>query len=456
MAIQNSGIFSAGVDGGITGTGKRTYYAQLSWNSSSTFYGAAWYGPNVNSVMNYGYESTYNSYGPEHITYCGGSTHQSPTGYFYGTTSYPTQSSPSSSSGGPWLNSTSTMGEFGNAAVDAYSDGTINSVYGRGPSSYTKHYLNSSAINSDHLNKRIVYLLREGVIRAVDRLNGDYAYPVENTADFSVPSLNGSMTGSASYHRVRKELTIISYVTSSGSYNCFTYSNVDFDAYPNPNVALNRPEVTRVDATLSLASSWGTNNSESYYNLKPITTDNGNVYVSVFFTSDRLALYRFTRSGTSAITGTYITGLGTTTSYGKDQDEIYGQRQITSRDGTSVATFCPYYYYHSGIKCFMIDKTNNTYSTYSQNGSSYGVMCMPYGDSSWIFYYGGNGYASNYGGAYIIAQYVKQGGSGGFASQNGCYYLPYFTGPNTTNYPGFTQVVDYVLLPSHVLGAKNT
>jgi hypothetical protein len=105
----------------------------------------------------------------------------------------------------------------------------------------------------------------------------------------------------------------------------------------------------------------------------------------------------------------------------------------------------------------MIDKTNNTYTSYSQNGSSYGTMCTPYGDSSWIFYYGGNGYASNYTGAYIIDQYVKRGtASGGHVSQNGCYYLPYYTGPNTTNYPGFTQVVDYVLLPSHVLGAKNT
>jgi hypothetical protein len=166
-------------------------------------------------------------------------------------------------------------------------------------------------------------------------------------------------------------------------------------------------------------------------------------------------LYRFTRSGTAAITATYTAGMSTTTSYGREQGVPHGQRMITSRDGTSVATFCPYYYYHCGIKCFMIDKTNNTYSTYANNNTTYGIQCVPYGDSSWNFWYAANGYASNYSGAYTQSQYIKQS-TGGFAAQNGAYFVPYWTGPNTTNYPGFTQVVDYAVLPSHVLGAKNT
>jgi len=286
-------------------------------------------------------------------------------------------------------------------------------------------------------------------------LYGSFHVPMENTGDFSVSSLNSTMQGSASYHIKRKELTILSYVSSSGSFNCFTYQNVDFDAYPDPFVALNRPEVVRVDATLNLGSNWAVNDNESYYNLKPITTDNGNVYVTVFFTSNSLTLYRFTRSGTSAITGTYITALSTTTSYGRDQGDRFGQKTITSRDGTSVAAFCPYYYYGAGIKCYMIDKTNNTYTTYAQNGSGPGVACMPYGDSSWGFWYNGNSYASNYSGGYMIAQYIKRS-TGGFASNDGAYYAPYHPGPNTTNYPAMTQVTDYMLLPSHVLGAKNT
>jgi hypothetical protein len=453
MAITNSGIFSAGTDPGVTGTGKRAYYAYLSRNTSSTWGGCTWYGPNINSVFNVGYETTYTTPGPSHVTNIGSGTYQYATGVYQCVDTF-TQSNPGSDSG-RYIQGTNNYGEFGNATVDAYSDGTLHPATCRNTTVDTKWFMNLSAINSDHLNKRIVYILRSGVIRATDRLFGNHLYPMAGTRNFTVPSLDSSMTGSASYHRVRKELTILSFVGSSGSFNCFTYQNVDFDAYPDPFVALNRPEVVRVDATLSLASSWAVNDSESYYNVKPITTDNGNVYVTVFFTSNNLSLYRFTRSGTSAITATYITSQGTTTSYGRDQGDRFGQKTITSRDGTSVAAFCPYYYYGCGIKCYMIDKTNNTYTAYAQNGSSIGIACMPYGDSSWGFWYNGNSYASNYSGGYMIGHYTKRS-TGGFASADGAYYAPYHPGPNTTNYPGMTQVTDYMLLPSHVLGAKNT
>ena len=453
MAINNSGIFNAGSDPGISGSGKRASYAYLSRNTSSTWGGCTWYGPNINSVFNTGYEPTYTTQGPSHLTYLSSGIHQYAAGTFAAVDTF-TQSTPDSNSG-RFIGGTNTYGEFGSAVVDAYSDGTLMPAGSRHTTNTVKFFLNLSAINSDHLNKRIVYILRGGIIRAVDRLHGNHVYPMTNTRDFTVPSLDGNMTGSASYHRVRKELTILSYVTSGGSFNCFTYQNVDFDTYPDPYVALNRPEVVRVDATLSLASSWAVNDTESYYNLKPITTDNGNVYVTVFFTSNTFTLYRFTRSGTAAITGTYITTQGTTTSYGRDQGDNYGQKTITSRDGTSVAAFCPYYYYAAGIKCYMIDKTNNTYNVYAQNGSSIGIACMPYGDAGWLFWYNGNSYASNYTGGYAIAHYTKKS-TGGFSSQNGCYYAPYHPGPNTTNYPGMTQVTDYMLLPSHVLGAKNT
>ena len=441
---------------GMSGTGKRTFYAMVSRNptSGASNNGAAWFDENTRGIMNIGYPSTRNPYAKSHINQNGDSTYayadQIWGGVYSGTNEYPGSSSTST-----WVNATNANGEFGNGMIDAFSDGTLQNIYSRQISTNVKHVLNACAINSDHLNRRLVYILYDGNIRVVDRLYGGYNCGIENSRDFAVPSLDTNMYGSASYDRKRKELTIISYVGSGGSYNCFTYSNVDFDTYPDPYEALNRPEVVRVAATLSLASSWGTNDNESYYSLKPITTDNGNVYVSVFFTSDRFALYRFTRSGTAAITGTYITGQSTTTSYGRDQGDDYGQRQITSRDGTSVATFCPYYYYGAGIRCYMIDKTNNTYTSYGNTSSGAGIQCVPYGDSSWLFWSTSNGYASNYSGAQFPAQYIKQG-SGGFTNQNGCYYVPYYTGPNTTNYPGFTQVTDYMLLPSHVLGAKNT
>jgi hypothetical protein len=440
-----------GKDTGITGTGRRAYYAMLSRNTSSTFYGAAFFDNYAKSVFNVGYVASRNSQARSHIIQNTDSTHQYADAIWAavgGTENYPTTNGTSS-----YVNGTNACGEFGNAVIDAYSDGTLNNIYNRYPSGSVKHFLNACAINSDHLNKRIVYILYSGVIRAIDRLYGSYRTPMENTDDFSVSSLNSSMQGSASYHRARKELTILSYVTSSGSYNVYTYQNVDFDLYPDPYVALNRPEVTRVNATLNLASSWGVNNSESYYNLKPITTDNGNVYVTVMFSSSGFALYQFTRSGTSAITGTYITQQSLTTSYGMDYGTSYGQRQMTSRDGTTVATFCPYYYYGAGMRCFMIDKTNNTYSIYGTADTNYGRMIMPFGDSGWMFTYAGNGYASNYTGNGSSSIYTKTP-SGGFTESATIGYWPYHTGPNTTNYPGFTQVVDYVMLNDNKYGAK--
>jgi len=441
-----------GQDTGITGTGRRAFYAMLSRNTSSTFMGAAFYDNYAKSIFNIGVAYTRNPYARSHIVQNTNSTYQYHDA-IWNSVYAGTQEYPGSSGTYNWVNGTNACGEFGNAMIDAYSDGTLSNIYNRYTTSGVKHYLNASAINSDHLNKRIVYILRDGIIRAVDRLYGSYHVPMENTADFSVSTLNSTMQGSASYHRKRKELTIISYVTSGGSFNVYTYSNVDFDTYPDPYVALNRPEVVRVNATLDFSATWQVNNAESYYNLKPVTTDNGNVYVTIMYTNNNFRLYQFTRSGTAAITATYIAGQSLTTSYGFDQSFEYGQRQITSRDGTTVATFCPYYYYGSGIRCFMIDKTNNTYGSYGTADSTYGRIIMPFGDSGWMFTYAGNGYASNYSGNGSSSIYTKTP-SGGFTDSGSIGYWPYHPGPNTTNYPGFTQVTDYVLLNDNKYGPK--
>jgi hypothetical protein len=458
MAIQVSNLFVGGIDSGYFGTGKRASYALVSYNTSQAVGGFAWYGPNFNSVANFGYEGTYNSQGFSPTTYLDTNSNLNYSSSVFIGTAQPTQSYPSSSSAN-WLSGTNSCGEFGNAMIDAYSDGTFSNIHARRQEASVKHSLNACAINSDHSNRRIVYLLISGKVRAVDRLYGSHANPMDQTSDFVVSSLNASMQGSASYHKVRKELTILSFVANGGSFNCFTFSNVDFDAYPDPAIALNRPEVTRTNATLSLATSWAVNDVESYYNLKPIVADNGNVYVSVMFTSNNFSLYKFTRSGTSAITATRPGNIGLFTggTYGAASGGMFGQRTITSRDGTTVAAFCPSYYYSAGIACYMIDKTYDTYATYNVADSQFGYQCLPEGDSSWSFYYANNGYAANYSAAYVAANWVRLGGpSGGFNNIGATIYLPYFPAPNTTNYPGMTQVVDYVLLPPHLLGAKNT
>jgi hypothetical protein len=101
----------------------------------------------------------------------------------------------------------------------------------------------------------------------------------------------------------------------------------------------------------------------------------------------------------------------------------------------------------------MIDKTNNTYTVYGTADSSYGRQVVPYGDDGWGFYYCGNIYSSNYSGVSTPTTYVRQY-NGGHATTSNSGYFQYVTGPNTTNYPGFTQVVDYVMLPGNKYGTK--
>ena len=82
--------------------------------------------------------------------------------------------------------------------------------------------------------------------------------------------------------------------------------------------------------------------------------------------------------------------------------------------------------------------------------SSYGVIPVPYGDSGFATYWASNCYASNYVGGYITGA-VERDGDNDLVQMASAMYLPYFPGPNTTNYPGFTQVVDYSLLTNQYL-----
>lgn len=445
-----STIINGGVTPGVYGTGSRFSYSYNSYNPENSTAGMSFFDQNFCVPLTNGYPAGYNNFGGGSVVNMSNSTHLNYAASFDWVSS--TSNYPSSNTTSTYMNATNACGEFGNACFDTYSDGTWGSARRSSSSQYNKHYLNQYAINSDHSNKRNVYLLANGYIYVVDRLYGNYNYALPGTSTYAISGLNSSMTGSASYNYARKELTILSYSSSGGAYNVITFQNVDFNLYPDPSIALTQAGVVRVNSTLTLPS-WSVNNGESYYNLKPVVTANGTVYVIVFFSSSSLTLYTFTRSGTSAVTGTYQQSLSTTTSYGLDQGFYFGQRQITSRDGTTVAIFCPYYYYGSGIECFMIDKTNNTYSYYQNNNSGYGFSCVPFGNNGWAFSYNGNSYASNYTGGSIYAVYTKNS-SGGFTQTGSSIYYPQFPSPNTTNYPALTPVTDYMLLPGNTVGPK--
>ena len=447
-----SATLNGGIDPGISGTGARASYAMISYNTSSNQGGYALFDSTWGNPVNYGEANNYNSYGASDLVYVsGGGVHTRFVTMF--PNAIGTENSPSSNGTSQYINGINACGEVGNAMLDVFSDGTWTNPMRDSNTWANKHFINIETINSDHVDRRNVYLLSSGRLRCIDRIYGSYNYPKPNTQDFTISGLDVNMSGSASYNFSRKELTILNFNGANGNYQVITYQNVDFNKYPNPAVALARPEVVRVNSTVSLGSLWNSNNNESYYNLKPIVTNNGTVYVTVMFTSNSFTLYSFIRSGTSASTGSYITGLSLTTSYGREQSyPHYGQRQITSRDGTSVCTFCPYYYYGSGGAFYIIDKINNNYTSWVNSASSIAVQPMPYGDSGWTFVHAGNAYASNYTGGYVERTYMRSGSS--IIQVGSTRYFGKFTAPNTTNYPGYTQTVDFPLLTGNPVGVK--
>ena len=448
-----SSVINNGKDAGYGGTGKRASYAMVSYNTSSGVGGFFLYDEDFRPVVMNGYPGVNTQNFPAPGIYLSSNPMFNYQSIWNNWTS--TSNTPSSSGSSNYINHTPNNGEFGHASQDIYSDGTFSRSQRNGNQGWPeKQWLNLTAIDSDHSDKRNVYVLSGGTIRCIDRLYGGWNYPKTGTSAYTVSSLNTSMYGSASYHSGRKEMVILSFSSSSGAFDVITFQNLDLNTYPDPVVAFNRPEVVRVNSTVSLSTNWQTNNNESYYNLKPVVTDNGTVFVTVMFTSNSFRLYQFTRSGTSPVTATNPSTLGLTTSYGIEQGAPgYGQRRITSRDGSTVAQFCVYYYYGSGINCYLINKRGNTYTTYSNNDTSFAISVLPYKDSGWTFYYCGNYYASNYTGGYITTWYQTTA-AGGFTQTGTTFYLPGAPYPDTTNYPILTAVTDYDLLLPNLYGPK--
>ena len=423
-------------------------YALLSNNTSSAQGGAAFYDKYFQPVRAAFYQSTSSYDSKGNLQFNGNGDSQTQASLFSSVGA--TQTYPSTSGTTNFLNATNAAGEFGNAMVDTFSNSTIVSAYNRGDNHYTnKHYLNTSFVDSDHTDQSIAYINVGQVLRAVSRIHGDYRYNMIGTKHATLTDLHTTGYGAMSYNAVRKELVGITYTGASGAMKVTTWTGVDFNQYPSPHIAMAQPGIVKKTYTIASLASWGVNNNESYYRSKPTLCDDGTIFLTVMFTSSSFALYKLVRTSDTVITPTYVGGRSLTTSYGADQDaSAYGQRKMQSRDGGAVLCFCPYYYYGAGIATWLIDKRKSVSvnATWMQKtDSNYGVIPVPYGDSGFAMYWASNVYASNYTGGYIMGA-VERDGDFDLVQMASAMYLPYFTMPNTTNYPGFTQVVDYSML----------
>ena len=424
----------------------RACYGVLSYNTSQGNGGIIYLDKFFHPVKAFNGINNYVEQPQDHVHVSGSNTNQNYSQLFYGAAS--TASYPSSSGSSTYMNATPASGEFGNIGVDVFSNSTATGAGNRSSNHVnTKHQLNQSYINSNHSNQRLAYILYNGMIRAVDRTDGDFNYDAIGTLAVTITGLNTSMRGSASYNLSRKELIILTYVTA-GVFDVMIFKGVDFDKYPSPHQALETGKYTLVTKRITLTP-FPVANNESNYHPIPVLCDNGSIYLTVMFTSNTLALHLVARDvANDALTPSVITTRALTTSYGADQSYQYGQRAMQSRDGGAVICFCTYYYYGAGIQSFIIDRKKSKYlssNVFAASDSNYGYSVVPYGDDGFAAYYCGNAYASNYTSAYVSGVVSRNGADELFQSSS-TIYLPMFPYPNTTNYPALTQVADYSLL----------
>lgn len=355
---------------------------------------------------------------------------------------------------------TASMGEYGQASVLASERGTVMPYHIRSFSTNQNSMVraNRAFVNSDHQNKRLTLQFSSGFLttcpiqtpipEAVAATAPFYRPEKDLTSIFSTydaGSQTTSMYGSASYNNVRKELMVATFTTTtSGRVNVAIWKNFNFDAVNGDVSTLGAPDVL-LNTTLA---SW-TDTNEGRFNSKWVLVDDGSIFVSSFNEGSNTGqLRKITRAaGDASLSNTVVSTLNNTTSYGLAQGEAYGQRQMQTRDGSMVINWFVYYYYQCGIRSWVIDKRNSSWAAgYSENNSTSGTYPVKYRDNGFAYYVAGNYYAGNFSGAYIGA-FTSQGLTAGAApvTYTGILYQPIAPGPNTTNYPGLTHVMEFDL-----------
>lgn len=438
----------------------RASYAILSANTSSTWYGAVFLDAEFRRIGSTNPSNYPTQYGSGFIrdmdyyndTYVSGSQQM-----FYNL-SVQTQTSMSSSSYALPIPGTASMGEYGQAACMVSERGVVSPYYLRTFTTSQESMIraNRAFVNSDHQNKKLTMQFSSGWL-TTSPLQTPIPYVVASTAPYYRPqkdltsifstydagSQTTSMYGSASYNNVRKELMVATFTsTTSGRVNVAIWKNFNFDAVNGDVSTLGNPDVL-LNTTLA---SW-TNSNEGRYNSKWVLVDDGSIFVSSFNEgSNTTFLWKITRaSGDASLSNTRVDTQSMTTSYGIDQGETYGQRQMQTRDGSMVVNWMVYYYYQCGIRSWVIDKRYSSWARgYSQNNTTSGTYPVKYEDDGFAYYVAGNYYASNFSGASIGA-FTSRGLTAGAApvTYTGTLYQPIAPGPNTTNYPGLTHVMEY-------------
>jgi len=452
----SSGGSSSTLDqAGFGGMSKPAKYVMGSNNSSNSAYELMFYDQDFN-VMLPSYQN-YNSMEYKTISpgvRLGDSSHAYHQSLNWQSWSR-TQDYPSSNSGW-YFNSTIQSGlTFGPGWADVFADGS----WGNNSTSYNyKKLLSNYFINSDHTDSSKIYVYYNAKVCCYNRSMANvYSPTATNCRSWTPPTAGGqsaqNLYGMSSYNNTRKEFIGIFYSFNNHNWRVWHYKGIDFDTYPSPHDAFNNA-TTATWFDLALNSNPSGSNNETLENIHPVLCDDGTCHLVIMDPSYNLKRYTFTvptdgtdltsSGGGTAVSATLQVNLGLSTSYGINQGSTYGSQQMESGDRKSVAVFCPYYYYHSGMKAFCLSKesTSKTVANISRQDSSEGCQIFPYRDDGFAVWRSSNVYASNPQGSYV--QHFVNRDSGGMVVDNTARkYLPMFPSPNTTNYPALCAVNDY-------------
>lgn len=447
---SSSGVTT--VEHGYGGAGTPAHYVLQTRNTSTAGYGFTFYDQDFGSVAWGG--AAYSSTDYQTVSHWQNwqtSTFSNETVFF---PSYSSSAGQVSSASGRYLNSIQHSQWGGAANVRLYSNGSVGTRTSNNPDQVMAEM--KAVFNSDHSNRSIAYQFTNGKIKATSNegfASTHNSIPYPNTDYWSVPNSQSYLIGTASYNKSLKKLFIIrSWSSTNATYDC--YSNVDFDAFPSPAVAMTQSGVTVVTGLMQVPN-MQTSYAESTYQFTPVLCDDGTLWGITMSPHTGLQLWGRTSVPTADgnFSPTYIGQITLTTSYGVEQGSSYGRIMMETRDRTGVLVACPYYYYGSGIRAFCVPKsgssTNHAYAQVDETSSSTGWHALPWRDSGFCFYFAGNGYPNNYNGAYVT-HFMSQSANtsaGGFSTTGNNsskrIYLPYWGLPNTTNYPGLTKVADY-------------
>lgn len=429
------------------GSQTKACYALISYNTPNAQAGIAFYDKYFQEVSFQGETTTWNNPSP----YGGVSYQHTSSGWLIAQQRFgnmtSTSTAPSSNGTVNYVNATNSLGELGNQMLDTFSNLTMCQ-----PISYTERgMINACAINSDHQDKSLVYFLRGNVLCGVNRMQPCKSSTLSKLYGGVVTTLpiNTNSQGCGSYNQIRKQFVVLSSTGNGGAFDLYSYDGFDLTANKNTDAAFAAASKVPFKYSITLGANWVSNDIESQ-NPKVVLCDNGDIYVVSLHTgSSSLILYKITRQADGSYdSGVYVNKIALSTVYGRVQNSLYGVKQLQTRDGSAVMVFCQYYYYGSGLATFVIDKALSTYSLsffqYADTGIGY--QPVPYGDNGFAVYYAGNFYTSNYGGGYITGAIERNPSTGVFTNAIGMILLPYCPLPNTTNYPGFTQVNDYAML----------